>query len=407
LKHVIIGSGVAGVTAAQAVSRADPDAEIHIFGAEPYPYYRRPLLWELIAGSIETEAVFFPPAAWYAERGITLHLGARVDKIDPQNHQIRVEDGASIDYDRLLIATGARCFMPPCPGNDKDGVFTLRTLDDALAIKAYAAHASRAVVVGGGLLGLETARALQSVGLDVTVVEYIPYLLPRQLDSEGASVLQSILEEQQLHVITGAATAEILGDAAARAIRLQDGQELPADIVLFSTGIRSRIQLAAEAGMKANRGIIVDNELRTSAEDVFAIGDVAEFEGIVYGVIPAAIDQARVAGANMVEANSATYAGTLPTTTLKVAGAEVTSLGDCTADGAEFVSFRYVDLPGGKYRKLILRDDHPVGAILLNCSDQVRPVTQLIQSGVDLADYAEHIVNGEFDFSALLKKSAV
>ncbi|MCJ7738498.1 MAG: FAD-dependent oxidoreductase [Anaerolineae bacterium] len=400
---MIIGSGVAGVTAAQAIRQADSGAQVHLFGAERYPYYRRPLLWELIAGRIDTEALFFRPAEWYAGRGITLHLDTEVNDANPKNHQITLEDGTTVDYDRLLIATGARCFMPPCPGNDKTGVFTLRTMDDALAIREYAKHSSGAVVIGGGLLGLETARALQTVGLDVTVVEFIPYLLPRQLDEQGARVLKSILESQDLHIVTGAATEEILGGAAAEGIRLRDGRELPADIVVFSTGIRSCVQLAAQAGLKTNRGIVVDNELRTSAEDVFSVGDAAEFEGIVYGMIPAAIEQARIAGANMVSSHSATYGGTLPATTLKVAGAEVASLGDCTAEGADFVSFRYVDLDGGRYRKLVLRDGQPVGAILLNCTDQVRPVTQLIERGVDLADYAEHIVSGEFDPRSLLQ----
>jgi len=186
MKHVIVGNGVAGVTAAQAIVRADRSAEVHIFGAEPYLYYRRPLLWEFIAGQIEQQTLYFRPADWYAGQGIHLHPGVRVDSLDPTAHQIEPSNGSTVEYDRLLLATGARPFVPPCEGADKEGVFTLRTLDDAVAIRKHAQGASTAVVIGGGLLGLETARALRAVGLDVTVVEFAPHLLPRQLDAEGA-----------------------------------------------------------------------------------------------------------------------------------------------------------------------------------------------------------------------------
>jgi len=231
-------------------------------------------------------------------------------------------------------------------------------------------------------------------------------LLPRQLDSEGARVLQAILEGQGLHIITGATTNEVIGDAAAEGIRLKSRREIPGELILFSTGIRSNIQLAQDAGLEIDRGVVVDEELRTSSDDVFAVGDVAEFRGITYGMIPAAIEQSRIAGINMVSPRSATYDGTLPATILKVAGAEVASVGECTAEGANFVSFRYVDLEEGKYRKLVLRNDRPVGAILLNCTDWVRPVTQLIQRGLDVSDYAERIVNGEFDPRSLLKNAS-
>ena len=405
MRHLIVGNGVAGVTAAQEIKRADPAAEVHIYGAEPYPYYRRPLLWEFIAGQIEQDALYFRPADWYAERGIHLHLGIQVAALDPAAHRLGLAGGLAAEYDRLLLATGGRAFVPTCLGTDKQGVFTLRTLDDALALRAHAKTASSAAVIGGGLLGLETARALHSAGLDVTVVEFFPYLLPRQLDVEGAQVLQALLEAQGLHVVTGGTTQAILGHGPATGIRLQDGREIPGELVLFSAGIRSEISLAQAAGLAVNRGIVVDARLRTSAEDVFAAGDAAEFEGRVYGIIPPAIEQARVAAAQMVSPGSATYSGSLPTTTLKVAGAELTSLGDCVPETEGYTQLRRTDVAAGSYRKLVLRGGRVVGAILLNDTRRVRPVTQLIAQGVDVSTYTDRLLDDDFDLQSLLQSN--
>jgi len=416
-RHAIVGNGVAGITGAQSIVRADPSAEVHILGAEPYPYYRRPLLWEFIAGQIEQDALYFRPPEWYAERGIQLHLGARVAGLDLAAHRLALTDGSHVAYERLLLATGGRPFIPPCEGTDKDGVFTLRTLDDALAIKAYAQQASTstAVVIGGGLLGLETARALRAAGLQVTVIEYFPHLLPRQLDEEGAEVLQSLLGAQGLQVITGATVEAVLGGVRADCIHLKDSQKdsqiVDGELVLFCTGIRSEVTLAQEAGLAVNRGIVVDGELQARqtdgqpVEDVFAAGDAAEFDGRVYGIIPPAIEQARVAAANMVAPGSATYAGTLPATTLKVAGAELTSLGESVVEGDEYTQLRHVDLATGQYRKVVLRDGRIVGAILLNDPARTRPITQLIEREVDVSTYADQLLNDDFDPKSLLRET--
>jgi nitrite reductase (NADH) large subunit len=402
MKHVIVGSGVAGVTAAQAIRQADADAEIHLFGAEPYPYYRRPQLWEFIAGQIEQGALTYRPAEWYAERGIELHLGTEVTALAPAAHHIVLASGGQVAYDRLLLATGARSFIPPCEGTEKDGVFALRSLDDALAIKAYARGIDTAIVVGGGLLGLETARALHTAGLDVTVVEFFPYLLPRQLDEEGAQVLEALLKAQGLHVITSATTTAILGVPCADCIQLQSGAKVTGDMVLFSTGVRSDVTLAKEADLKVNRGVIVDEHLQTSAEDIYAAGDVAEFDGKVYGIIPPAIEQARVAAANMVEPRSVTYNGTMPSTTLKVAGAELTTLGEALAEGEEYTQLRRADAALGHYRKIVLHDGQVVGAILLNDKERTQPVRQLIERGVDVSAYADQLLNDDFNLKSLL-----
>ena len=400
-RHIIIGNGVAGVTAAQSIVRADPAAEVLIFGAEPQPYYQRPRLWEFIAGQIETGALYFRPPEWYAARGIQVHLGAQVAALDTAEHSLMLADGNSASYDRLLLATGARPFVPPFAGADKAGVFVLRTLDDAQAIRKRAQDSSTAAVIGGGLLGLETARALRTAGLEVTVIEFAPHLLPRQLDAEGAQVLQSLLQAQGMRILTGAVIEAILGDERATGVRLRDGALVDGELVLISAGIRSRLELAREAGLEVNRGVVVDEHLRTGATDVYAAGDATEFEGVIYGIIPAAIQQAQVAAANMVTDGSATYNGTVPATTLKIAGIDLTSLGEATATADEFVVLRDADPASGLYRRLTLRDGKIIGAILLGDRRNVQSLKQLISAGRDVSAHSDRLLDQSFDLRAL------
>ena len=356
MRYHIIGNGIAGVTAAQAIVQADPAAEVEIFGAESYPYYYRPRLWEFIAGQTEQETLFFRPKAWYEERGIHLHLGVRVTGLNPKAHSITLADGSSVKYDRLLLATGCRPFTPPFEGIDKKGIYSLRTIEDAISIKEYSQRVTTAAIIGGGLLGIETARALTSLDINVSVIEFMPHLLPLQLDAEGAQALQSLLESMGLSILTGAATEAILGDEFPTGVQIKDGRKVDAELILISTGIRPRIELAREAGLDVNRGVVVDQQMHTSAADIYAAGDVAEFEGTIYGIIPAAIDQARVAAANMVASGSVTYSGTIRSTTLKVAGAELTSMGEYLVEGDEYTQLRHTDEGTSTYRKIVLRD---------------------------------------------------
>jgi nitrite reductase (NADH) large subunit len=364
-KHVIVGNGIAGVTAARSITRAEPNAEVHIFGSEPYPYYRRPRLWEFLAGEIEQRELYFRPAPWYSERGIQLHMAERVTALSPTEHQLTLSSGDRVGYDRLLLATGGRSFVPPFEGVDRRGVFALRSLDDAQAMKTHAEGCRSAAVIGGGLLGLETARALACLGMKVTVIEFMPRLLPRQLDTEGAQVLQTQLEAGGLHILTGAETEAIVGNECAAGVRLKDGQVVDGELVLVSTGIHSRAELARDAGLETDRGVIVDQQLRTSADDVYAAGDAAEFAGIVYGIIPAAAAQAKVAAANMLAHGSASYTGTVPSNTLKVVGIDLTAAGIVVPEGDEFVEMRRSAPEAGIYKKLVLKGDTLVGAIVI------------------------------------------
>lgn len=416
-RYVIVGNGVAGVTAAQSITRSDPAAEVHIFGEEPYPYYQRPRLWEFLAGEIEQQALSFRPLEWYEAKGIQVHLGARVTTLDPAEHWLTLADGSNVSYDRLLLATGGQAFVPPFAGTDKEGVFTLRTLDDARAMRAYACgepldftqdkrcqtanDIRSAVVIGCGLLGLETARALLSLELDVTALESSPHLLPRQLDAEGAQILQARLEAMGLHFLTDVITEAILGNERATGVQLKDGRVVEGELVLISTGIRSRVELARAAGLEVHHGVIVDEQLRTSAADIYAAGDVAEFEGVVYGIIPAATEQAQTAAANMVTAGSAVYHGTVPATTLKVVGIDLTCLGDATASEDGCVILRRADPSTGIYRRLALRDGKVIGATLLGDTRNVQPLKRLIATRRDVSAYSDRLLDESLDLKAL------
>lgn len=404
-RYLIVGGGVAGVTAAQNLRQMDPAGEIRILGEEAYPYYYRPRLWEFLAGGIEQTALYYRPLEWYAAQKINLRLETKVTVIEPIHHRVELSTGDRLTYDRLLLATGARPFIPPIPGAQKKGVFSLRTLDDAIDIRAHAAGRRKAVMLGGGLLGLETARALASAGLEVTIVEVAPFLLPRQMDREGAAVLQTRLQAMGLQIITGAEPAAITGEAEVTGVTLKDGRLLPAELLLFSTGIVPRIELARAAGLAVNRGVVVDEYLQTGAEDVFAAGDAAEFNFCVYGLIPPAIEQARAAAENMAGGRKTAYQGTLPSATLKIAGMELTSLGDANAQGENLVVLRRIDAAAGVYVRLVLRDGILVGAIFLGEKRGILPVRQLISSRTNVSAWQDRLLDPAFDLQTLVKGS--
>jgi nitrite reductase (NADH) large subunit len=405
MSFTIVGNGVAGNTAALSLSRLAPGVPIHVYAAEEHPYYPRPLLPKFLAGELDLEGLYLKPASWYGENNIALHLGATVRSVAVRDHELRFADGTTVGYETLLLATGGHAWIPPIHGADKAGVFTLRTVDDALAIQARARSAHRAIVVGCGLLGLEAGRALGELGLDVTMLEFLPRLLPRQLDTEGAAVLQSLIEGSGVQVLLDVVSEQVLGTSDVRGMRLKDGREIEGELVLMSAGMRCNVELARDAGLEVNRGVVVDEHLRTSAPDIYAAGDLVEFDGWVYGIVPAAIAQARVAAANMAGEESVTYGGTVPSTTLKVTGVDLTSMGTIIPEQgreAEYLELRYTDAKRGLYRKAVLKDGRVVGAIMLGDKDRVRPMAKLITQELDVSADAERLLDDDFDLESLL-----
>ncbi len=401
-QYVIVGNGVAGVNAAKTIVEAKPGAGTVVLAAEKHHYYNRWQLPAFLAGELAQHEILFYPPRWYEDHGITVHLDCAVAQLDPAGHRVVLCDGRQVSYERLLLAAGSAAVVPPTiAGTEKQGVFVLRTLDDALAIKAYAAGTKEAAVIGGGLLGLEAAHALHALGLAVTVIEFFPRLLPRQLDIAGAELFRAMVEASGIRVITGAVCQEILGEGRAAGVGLQGGEAVSGGLVLISAGIRSRSQLAQAAGLEVKRGVLVNERLQSSAPDVYAAGDVAEFSGQVYGIIPAAVEQARVAALSMLGVDSAPYTGTVPLTTLKTMGIDLTSIGEVNPEGGGVQEYRVVRREKGLYRKIVLRDGRIVGAILIGDKANVSPVTRLIKAGADLSAQADQLDEEDLDFRRL------
>ena len=403
MKIIIVGNNVAGTMVAKGLRDADDEVDIHVFTEERTPYYARPKLIDFIAGEVTEDRIIFYPAEWYDKNRIELHLGSKVEAIDPQERKV-LADGEWHGYDKLLLANGSKAFIPPFKGLPKKNLFTLRTIDDAMGIRAAAARSSRAVIIGGGLLGLETARALSTgfPNLKVTVLEYAEHLLMRQLDHEGAKILQDWITGQGTEVLTKAETEEILGGDAVTGVKLKDGRTVECDMVIVSAGARSDTRLAKEAGMEVNRGVVVDSSLRTSKQGVYAVGDVAEYEGRVWGMIPPALEQARIVSKKMLGIESPDYGGTVPSNTLKVMGIDLTSIGTVRSEHeppeADFEEIRAVTADGKVYKKFVLKDGRMIGAILLGTKKETPKVTKLIKSGESVEGIRESLSDPGYAF---------
>lgn len=307
--YVIIGASVAGTAAAAAIREGDPGGNIILLGEEEFGLYSRIRLPEYLAGRLARERLVIRKSDWYAGLNIDLRTGTRAESVDLKGARVSLSSGETLAYDRLLVATGADCFVPPFVGHDLPGVLTVRTVKDVDRLRSQVEGAREAVVIGGGLLGLEMASVMVHLGLMVTVVEVLPWLLPRQLDRQGGELLQSILEKNGLKIKTDTSVEAIVGKASVSAVRLSGGEELPASLVLVSAGIRPRIDLARSAGLRVEKGIVIGDRAETSAEGVYAAGDCAEHRGRIHGVWPAAEAQGRVAGTVMA-GGDAVYSGT-------------------------------------------------------------------------------------------------
>ncbi len=401
-QYIIIGNGIAGVTAATTLAEGDPSAQIVIYTDEKYPYYRRPWLPDFLAGRYRIEELYPYPDSWYSKRHIHVHLNQPVTQILAGEKAVVLASGEKVPYDALLVACGGYSFVPPITNANLKGCFTLRTLDDAQTIRDYAQDKGEAVVIGGGLLGLESARGLSALGLNVTVIEVFPRLLPRQLDAEGAAILTQRIEQMGISIITGANVEAIVGSAHTDGVQLKDGKTIPCDMVLFSAGIRPKLQLAKDAGLAINRGVIANESMQTSDANIYVAGDVAEFRERTYGIIPAAIEQARVAAANMIQPHSETYTGTTPINTLKVMGIDLTSIGIVNPEEPGYTSYRRSDPDKGLYKKIVFKDGALVGAILLGDRKSVTFMTRLVNRKAPVESVANQMLQDDFDLKTLL-----
>lgn len=379
---LVLGAGMAGAKVVEEVLTRAPDRfHIRMFGAEPNGTYNRILLSHVLAGHADDQKLWLNPRHWYEERGVHLHSGIRAETIDRDNRVVIGGGGKVVEpFDVLVFATGSRPFMPPLENSRKKGVFVFRTLDDCAAIGAYAGQCDKAVVLGGGLLGLEAAAGLLQHGLDVTVVEMAPHLMVQQLDATAGHLLKKKLEAMGLSFKLGARAAAVVGEDEVEGVRFADGSTLDADLVVISCGIQPNVDEARAAGLTVDRAIVVDDELRSSDESIFAVGECAQHRGRVYGLVDPIYDQARVLADLLSDANpAARYNGSKLATTLKVMGVDLTSMGDIhgTGDGCEVVS--RLDSSRGTYKKFVLKDHQLVGAIVLGEADPLGRFTRFFK----------------------------
>jgi len=397
LKLVMIGNGMAGVRTLEELLKLAPDLyDITVFGAEPHPNYNRILLSPVLAGEQTFEEIVLNDLNWYAENDIKLLLGRKVVKIDRKQRLVIADDGSEAEYDRLLIATGSNPFILPIPGKDLQGVIGYRDIADTQMMMDTAKTHKHAVVIGGGLLGLEAANGLKLRGMDVTVVHIGDWLLERQLDSTAGRLLQKSLEDRGLKFLLPKHTAELLDNGEGRvcAVKFKDGEVIPADLVVMAAGIRPNSELAESAGIACNRGILVNDTMQTYDPRVYAIGECASHRGIAYGLVAPLFEQAKVCANHLAQLGFSRYQGSVTSTKLKVTGIDLFSAGEFMGgEGTETITLS--DPIGGVYKKLVIKDDVLVGACLYGDTADGGWYFRQIRENHNVSEIRDHLMFGE------------
>jgi nitrite reductase [NAD(P)H] large subunit len=405
LRLVMVGNGMAGCRTLEELLKLAPDVyDITVFGAEPHGNYNRILLSPVLSGEMSLPEIMLNDLDWYRNHGIRLHAGSKVAKIDRPRHMVVAEDGTQAQYDRLLLATGSNPFILPVPGKDLPGVISYRDIADTQAMIETARQYRHAVVVGGGLLGLEAANGLALRGMDVTVVHLMPWLMERQLDKVSADMLQASLEAKGLKFMLERQTVELVRGESGRvcAVRLKPasskaeghGETIPADLVVMAAGIRPNIDLARSAGLHCNRGVVVSDTLQTFDPRIYAVGECAEHRGVAYGLVGPLFEQARVCANHLASLGIGRYTGSVVSTKLKVTGIDVFSAGDFTgSDATEDIVLS--DKQGGVYKKVVIEDNRIVGAVLYGDTVDGAWYFQLMKDRQGIHEIRDHLMFGK------------
>jgi nitrite reductase (NADH) large subunit len=365
---VVIGNGMAGMRTVEELLLAAPDKyNITVFGAEPYGNYNRIMLSSVLCGEKTIEDIVINDRQWYVDKGIRLHAGKNkaVVRIDRTARKVYAQDGTCADYDRLLIATGSNAVIPPIPGNDLAGIISFRDIFDVNRMLAYSRSHKKAVVLGGGLLGLEAANGLVLRGMDVTVIHNNEVLLNRQMDRQAGEMLRTALEQRGLKFKMAAKTQRLISDGSdhIKAVRFEDGSELECDLFIMAIGVRPNMALAQEAGLYCERGIVVNDTLQSYDPSIYAVGECIQHRGDTFGLVAPLFEQAKVCANHLSDHGAAEYV-TLPTATkLKVTGINLFSVGDFLGDESS-ESIHFTDPAVGIYKKLVIKTDKLIGAVL-------------------------------------------
>ncbi|MBV9566086.1 MAG: NAD(P)/FAD-dependent oxidoreductase [Bradyrhizobium sp.] len=390
---VIVGNGMAAARLVDELAKSALGRHaIAVIGEEPRLAYNRVLLSSVLAGETASHEIELKPAQWWRDRGVTLKYGALATEIDVGRRELKIEGEESVEFSRLVLATGSTPLRLNVPGAELAGVHTFRDSRDVDLLLTLAAQRKRVVVVGGGLLGLEAAYGLAKAGATVTLVHLMDRLMERQLDPAAALLLKTLVERKSIAVLLNANTARIHGTTHVESVELADGRQIEAEAVIFAAGIRPNVMLAKEAGLSVSRGIVVDDHLQTSADGIFALGECAEHRGICYGLVEPAYQQARVLARHLA-GKSAAYAGSVVATNLKVSGVAVFSAGDFMgADGSE--SMLLSDHRRGTYKKLVVADGRLTGAVLIGDTADALWYLELIRGREPIARIRKEMMFG-------------
>ena len=406
MKLVVVGNGMAGMRTVEELLKIAPDFyDITVFGDEPYPNYNRIMLSPVLANEQTIEDIILNTREWYAENNITLYTSARVNKIDRKNRVVYAEDGTSAEYDRLLLATGSKPFMPPIPGKELEGVLGYRDIKDTNDMIDAAKRYKHAVVIGGGLLGLEAANGLKIQGMEVTVVHKNEWLLEKQLDKTAGRMLQKNLEAKGLNFLLKKNTEQILGNEQGRvkAVRFTDGLEIAADLLVVAVGIRPNFALAESAGIYCNKGIVVNDTMQTYDPRVYAVGECVAHRGISYGLVAPLFEMAKVCATHLANFGIGQYKGSVTSTKLKVTGIDLFSAGDFASagdissgsldDGREEIVLH--DAVGGVYKKLVIKNDKIIGSVLYGDTTDGSWYFQMLRDGKPIHEIRDHLMFGQ------------
>ncbi|ARV97255.1 Nitrite reductase (NADH) [Bacillus subtilis subsp. subtilis] len=383
---VLVGNGMAGVRAIEEIlSVAKDEFQITIFGAEPHPNYNRILLSKVLQGDTDIKDITLNDWDWYEENNIQLYTNETVIKVDTENKTVITDADRIQPYDELILATGSLPFILPIPGADKKGVTAFRDIKDTDTMLAASKQYKKAAVIGGGLLGLEAARGLLNLGMDVSVIHLAPFLMERQLDATAGRLLQNELEKQGMTFLLEKQTEEIVGDDRVEGLRFKDGTSIEADLVVMAVGIRPNTTLGAESGIPVNRGIIVNDYMQTEIPHIYAVGECAEHRGIAYGLVAPLYEQAKVLAKHICGIETNPYEGSVLSTQLKVSGVEVFSAGDFD-ESEDKKAIKVFDEQDGIYKKIVLRDNKIVGAVLFGDSSEGNRLFSMIQKEADISE---------------------
>ncbi len=395
-KLVLIGNGMAGVRTLEELLKLAPEQyDITVFGGEPYGNYNRILLSPVLAGEKTIDEIMLNDEQWYADNGITLHKGKWVEDVNRAQRMVRTSDGSEAGYDRLIIATGSNPFIIPIPGNELGGVISFRDISDVdTMLESSSKKGGKAVVIGGGLLGLEAANGLMKQGMDVTVVHLMDTLMERQLDKAAGALLKASLEKKGMKFLMEAQTEAVLGTDQVEGIRFKGGLEIPADLVVMAVGIRPNIDLARKIGLHCERGIVVNDTMQTFDPRVYSVGECVQHRGETYGLVAPLFEQAKVCANHLAHMGIARYAGSITSTKLKVTGIDLFSAGDFHAD--ESTEELVLQDPGrGIYKKVVLKDHRIQGAVMYGDTIDGTWYFELMRDATDVSDFRDKLLFGQ------------